>query len=151
MHDTNATVHSQSMFHSFAVRGLRTSTMSVAHGPRVCETARSTVRGRPQSARPCGPRMYISARSAVRGFPQSPRSPKQKRTQSTYPWCSSIPLNCDHRAKQHSCQTMCESLTCDAEAGTHLSPPIIKSQRPSETVSDRYRDRWFYGTDRQRP
>jgi len=40
------------MLHSLAVRGLRTSTMSAAHSPRVCGTARSTVRGLPQSARP---------------------------------------------------------------------------------------------------
>ena len=35
--------------------------------------------------------------------------------------------------------------------GAPVDPHLINSQRPSETVSDRYRDRWFYGTDRQRP
>jgi hypothetical protein len=46
---------------------------------------------------------------------------------------------------------ICGSLTCGAKTGTHLSPPLIKSQRPSETVSDRHRDRWFFGTTRQNP
>ena len=71
-----------------AVHGPRTSTISAASGPR----------------------MYKNARSAVRRRPQSPRSPKQKRTQSRYPWCSSIPLNCDHRAKQPFCQVTSEGV-----------------------------------------
>ena len=71
-----------------AVHGPRTSTISAASGPRI----------------------YKNARSAVRRRPQSPRSPKQKRTQSRYPWCSSIPLNCDHRAKQPFCQVTSEGV-----------------------------------------
>ena len=51
-----------------------------------------------------------------------------------------------HRDRQRLLQRLTERPSL-----THRDPHVINSQRPSETVSDRYRDRWFFGTTRQRP
>ena len=40
---------------------------------------------------------------------------------------------------------------CAHSAHPPTPPHLISPQRPSETVSDRHRDRWFFGTTRQNP